>query len=212
MFIVLGRTEGLRSSVRIIGRYKSEDELRDIFLTDRLRKPVRRPPRHCSEIYVFKVVDEDDEDTWYLVSFDISRHDLGRKPSKEYTIVKESMLLRFCIHIDFSTYLCPVDSSDVPQQFTDRVEVYRVKPWNDRTLNRMRELMVDTLNFVVGKLAMGSNVRGGAAKRKAERIWRDMRFIDDPLVWRKIEKIAGERLREIMKTVLVIKALAEKRK
>jgi hypothetical protein len=46
-FIVLGFTQGL-SSRAIIGRYKSEDELRDVFLTDRLSKAARK-------LYVFEV-------------------------------------------------------------------------------------------------------------------------------------------------------------
>jgi len=57
LYIVVGRTRGLRSSKPILQRCKSEEELRDVFAVNRLTKAAR-------ELYVFRVVDEVDSDTW----------------------------------------------------------------------------------------------------------------------------------------------------
>lgn len=63
-FIVLGFTQEL-SSRAIIGRYKSEEELKDIFLADRLSKAARR-------LYVFEVCRPAEVHSYlWIASFDV---------------------------------------------------------------------------------------------------------------------------------------------
>jgi hypothetical protein len=113
-FIVLGFTEGL-SSRAIIGRYKSEEELRDIFLTDKLSKAARK-------LYVFEICRSGElHSCLWVVSFDVKlvrvrdpRRAGGKlytKPSHIYTELKEAMLTYLCGHVDASTYICAEDYS-----------------------------------------------------------------------------------------------------
>jgi len=151
-FIVVGYTSSLRSSKPII--YKCKDlsrELRDVFAVGFLTSAARR-------FYVFRVVDEVDEDTWYLISFDIKyvytkKTAQRTRPHKEYTKIKEEMFSRGCGHVDASTYVCPEDSSDVPKDVADtdpeavRVEVWPVKPHDERTREYMRQAVLEAVNY-----------------------------------------------------------------
>ena len=146
-FIVLGKTAELGSSKRIIYRYKSEDELRDIFITNKMTK------KALKELLIFKVVSVDDLDTWYLISFDI-KEVIGRKSgkrrraTKEYTIIKEHMFFNLCGGIDNSTYICPEPQDDYVKDFTSYVELYRVKPFDNKTLEAMKESLIRTIIWI----------------------------------------------------------------
>jgi hypothetical protein len=67
-YLVLGRTRG-RASVHIIGRYKGEGDLRDVFTTSSI------PRSRRLELYVFELVDNPrpEDLVWFIITFDISR-------------------------------------------------------------------------------------------------------------------------------------------
>jgi len=186
-FIVLGYTESVRTSKRIMGRYKSEEELRDVFKVSRLRKQARR-------LLVFKVVDVIDEDTWYLISFDIKevigrKTGLPRKATKEYTIIKEGMFWNLCGRIDNSTYICPKDFSGIPRKFTDLVEVWPVKPYDDKTLDAMRNAVSEALLWVKLQLIMQAKKLHGKGKEKAKELVRRTETLMKSPWKHKVEKL-----------------------
>jgi len=157
-FVVLGRTRGLRSSRRILGRYKGVWELRDVFSVDRLSKAARN-------LLVFEVVEEPDEDTRFLVSFDFK----GDQATKEYSEIKESMYWSLCGRLDNSTYICPYDASDIPLAYTPYVEVLPVKPYNDRVRIEMAAAVKKALEWAVTEaLKAGARLRGRGAARARE--------------------------------------------
>jgi hypothetical protein len=111
-FIAVGWTRGL-SSRRFIGRYKGLEELRDVLRLDRLTGSASR------RLYLFEECSPSENCLW-LLSFDIKlvrvRRSKGgskpyRRPSHEYTIVKEMMYSRLCGPVDMSTYICFDDES-----------------------------------------------------------------------------------------------------
>ena len=164
-FIVVGRTEPFRTSKNISGRYKSQEELRDVHVVDRVRGNV------ASRLLVYRAA-EGDPDALYLISFDIPKlvkrdGDL-RKPSREYSAIAERMLERLCARIDNSTYLCPEDASDVPRRYTGKVEVAKVVPFNDEA----RRETVAALETAVDALAeeMERIKLRGRAIEKARRL------------------------------------------
>jgi hypothetical protein len=175
-FVVLGFTQGL-SSRAIIGRYKSEEELRDVFLADRLSKAARR-------LYVFEVCrpDEVSKCLW-VVSFDVKlvkvrdpRRAGGKlytKPSHIYTDLKEAMLTYLCGHVDASTYICGENYSgeieNILLQATDRdkfrVETYSVKPWRDVDKEFVAESIKTAIEWLQAKsLALAAKVRDAKPK------------------------------------------------
>jgi hypothetical protein len=159
VFIVLGLTSTKRDSRAILGRnqYKSLEELRDIYAVNRLRRGVLKSER----IYVFRVVDSN-QDSWFLVSFDIKRA-LGkrsgkyRKPTREYSAVKEYMYSNLCGRVDMSTYICP-ESVDLDTQLralgvpNPRVEYYYVVPHDGKALEFLRDSITRTINYLYTKL------------------------------------------------------------
>jgi len=151
LYIVVSRTGESQTSKSVLRRYKSDEELRDIFKVD-------RPSRTAGELYVFRVVDEPDEDTWFLISFDIS-YVYGRKTQQkrratvEYSVIKKTMYARACGKIYSSTYICPEDASDVPRiiVYTDpeavRVESWPVKPLDDKTRLWMKSAVLGAIEY-----------------------------------------------------------------
>lgn len=164
-FIVVGRTEPFRTSKNISGRYKSQEELRDVHFVDRVRGKVAR------KLLVFRAA-EGDPDALYLISFDIPKvrkRDGGlRKPSREYSAIAEGMLERLCARIDNSTYLCPEDASDVPRRYTDKVEVVKVVPANDAARQAASAALEAAAELLAAK--MESVEPRGRAVEKARRL------------------------------------------
>jgi hypothetical protein len=154
-YLVLGRTRG-RASVHIIGRYKGEGDVRDVFVTPSI------PRSRVLELYVFEVVDPSSvspEDlVWHIITFDISRVKGGRRPGYEYSQVKDMLLLRLCASIDSSTYICPSDYTGLLRGYLDRVaesyrlESYVVRVFRDRERELLREAFMETLEHVLGVL------------------------------------------------------------
>jgi hypothetical protein len=172
-FVVLGRTRG-RRSVELIGRYKSVEDLRDVFKLD--VNGVGRAARR--DLYIFEVCVLEDPSCLWLVTFDLklvrvrdptrirsgSRvveidGKLYRKPSQEYSDVKEVMFENLCGSIDMSTYICFEDMSGDIENYmlgvTDReffkVESIYVKPYRDTEKKLVSEAISKTISWLEAK-------------------------------------------------------------
>ncbi len=155
-FIAVGWTGGF-SSRRFIGRYKSLEELRDVFKLDRLTSAVSR------RLYIFEEC-EVSEDCMWLISFDIKlvkvrrpgrSSRLYREPSHEYSIIKEMMYSSLCGWVDQSTYICFEDKSDMVREYLEavapgfyRLESYRVRPYDAKAW----KLVIDAFEETVDEL------------------------------------------------------------
>jgi hypothetical protein len=152
-YLILGRTRG-RASVHIIGRYKGDGDVRDVFLTESIPKSKRL------ELYVFELVDSPSPEdlVWHVITFDISKARGGRRPGYEYSQVKDMLLLRLCASIDSSTYVCPEDYTGLLREYLSRVsesyrlESYTVRTFRDKERELLREAFKETLEYVLGVL------------------------------------------------------------
>jgi hypothetical protein len=152
-YLVLGRTRG-RASVHIIGRYKGDGDVRDVFVTPGI------PRSRTLELYVFEIVDvaRPEDLVWHIITFDISKARGGRRAGYEYSQVKDMLLLRLCASIDSSTYVCPEDYSQLVKDYLDRVaesyrlESYVVRVFRDRERELLKVVFSETLEYVLGVL------------------------------------------------------------
>jgi hypothetical protein len=182
-YLVLGRTRG-RASVHIIGRYKGEGDLRDVFTTTNI------PRSRILELYVFEFVDaaRPEDVVWHIISFDISRARGGRRAGYEYSYIKEMLLLRLCASIDSSTYVCPEDYSKLLKDYLDqiaesyRLESYRVKTFRDREVELLREAFSETLEYVLGVLAQ---LRDKVVELRSRRVSKALKNVA-----KKVERVA----------------------
>jgi hypothetical protein len=156
-FIAVGWTRGF-SSKRFTGRYKSLGELRDVL---KLGKPTSATSRR---LYLFEECSPSERCLW-LLSFDIKlvrvRRAGGsskpyRKPSHEYTFIKDMLYSRLCGPVDMSTYICFEDESFRVRGYLEivasgfyKLESYHVRPYDDKT----RDLVRRALEEAVGELA-----------------------------------------------------------
>jgi hypothetical protein len=155
-YLVLGRTRG-RASIHLMGRYKGEGDVRDVFTTTGI------PRSRTLELYVFEIVDPSSvspEDlVWHIITFDISRARGGRRAGYEYSYIKDMLLLRLCASIDSSTYICPGDYSQLVKGYLDRVaesyrlESYVVRVFRDKERELLKDVFSETLEYVLGVLA-----------------------------------------------------------
>ena len=159
VFIAVGWTRGL-SSKRFIGRYKSLDELRDVLKLDRLTSATAR------RLYLFEECEASERCLW-LISFDIKlvrvrrpggSPKLYRKPSHEYTIVKEMLYSRLCGSVDMSTYICFDDESGRIRGYLDivapgfyKLESYHVRPYDGKTLDLVRRALEEAVEELAGR-------------------------------------------------------------
>jgi hypothetical protein len=169
-YLVLGRTRG-RASVHIIGRYKGEGDVRDVFTTTSI------PKSRTLELYVFELVDaaRPEDLVWHIITFDISTARGGRRAGYEYSYIKDMLLLRFCASIDSSTYVCPEDYTELLRGYLGRVaesyrlESYVVRVFRDKERELLREALTETLEYVLGVLERLKNkVVELRAKRAAQ--------------------------------------------
>jgi hypothetical protein len=182
-YLVLGRTRG-RASIHMIGRYKGEEELRDVFVTQSI------PKSRTLELYVFELVDaaRPEDLVWHVITFDISRARGGRRAGYEYSYIKEMLLLRLCASIDSSTYICPEDYSKLLKDYLDqvaesyRLESYRVKTFRDREVELLREAFSETLEYVLGVLAQ---LRDKVVELRSRRVSKALKNVA-----RKAERVA----------------------
>jgi hypothetical protein len=223
-FVVLGFTQGL-SSRAIIGRYKSEEELRDIFLAEKLRKTARK-------LYIFEICrpGEASRCLW-IVSFDVKlvkvrdpRRTGGKlytKPSHIYTELKEAMLTYLCGHVDASTYICGENYSgeieNMLLQETDRdkfrVEAYPVKPWRDVDKEFVAEAIKEAIMWLQAKsLAVAAKVRDAKPKgfRQVER--KASKFLENLTIASKYATRVVEKLKALGIDIDLAKVVEEARK
>jgi hypothetical protein len=185
-FIALGFTSG-RCSIELIDRYKTSEDLRDIFVLN--ERQVARAVRR--RLYVFEVCEEPRADCLYLVSFDIrlvkpvnpekaSRE--YRKPSHEYRHVREMLYYMLCLGgkdvLDNSTYLCFDDVSSMvsgylrsrtdPDKF--RVETYLVRPYRDTEKQLIVNGLSHTLDWLEAQAMALRSPRSRKARERAELI------------------------------------------
>jgi hypothetical protein len=158
-FIAVGWTRGL-SSRRFTGRYKSLEELRDVLRLDRLTSASAR------RLYLFEECPPSESCLW-LLSFDIKlvkvKRSKGsskpyRKPSHEYTVVKEMLHSRLCGSIDMSTYICFDDESFRVRGYLDivapdfyKLEVYYVRPYDGKTWDLVRRALEEAVEELAGR-------------------------------------------------------------
>jgi hypothetical protein len=158
-FIAVGWTRGL-SSKRFIGRYKSLEELRDVLKLDKLTSAASR------RLYVFEECEASESCLW-LLSFDIKlvrvRRPGGgskpyRKPSHEYTVLKEMLYSRLCGSVDTSTYICFEDESFRVRGYLDlvapeyyKLEVYHVRPYDGKARDLVRRALEEAVEELAGR-------------------------------------------------------------
>ena len=204
-FIALGFTSG-RCSIELIDRYKTSEDLRDIFLLN--ERQIGRAFRR--KLYIFEVCREGEPSCLFLISFDIrlvkpvnpeKASKEYRKPSHEYRHIKEMLYYSLCIGgkevLDNSTYLCFEDTSIMISSYlserTDpdkfRVETYLVRPFSDVE----KQLIVEGLNRTVEWLEAQSMAIVSALKnprsRKAEEKAGSILAISPALVAKVAEKL-----------------------
>ena len=172
-YLVLGRTRG-RASIHMIGRYKGEGDVRDVFTTTNI------PRSRILELYVFELVDaaRPEDVVWHIITFDISRARGGRKAGYEYSYVKDMLLLRLCASIDSSTYVCPEDYSKLLKDYLDqiaesyRLESYQVRVFRDRERELLAEAFTETLEYIFGVL---EQLKAKILELKAKRVTKALR-------------------------------------
>jgi hypothetical protein len=158
-FIAVGWTRGL-SSRRFTGRYKSLEELRDVLRLDRLTSASAR------RLYLFEECPPSESCLW-LLSFDIKlvkvKRSKGsskpyRKPSHEYTVVKEMLYSRLCGSIDMSTYICFDDESGRIRGYLDlvapglyKLESHPVRPYDDKARDLVRRALEEAVEELAGR-------------------------------------------------------------
>jgi hypothetical protein len=139
LYIIIGRTHRFRDSRVVIGKFKDlSRELQDVFVAEKIRRGVKRE----SEVYVFKVV-ENDPLAWFFISFDVKA---PKKPGYEYVVIMREMFFNLCARADRSTYICP-ESVDVKQILAKagveaNVETYYVVPNDERAASHLREAVL----------------------------------------------------------------------
>jgi len=174
-YLVLGRTRG-RASVHLIGRYKGEGDLRDVFTTSSI------PRSRRLELYVFEVVESPrpEDLVWHIITFDISRARGGRRAGYEYSYIKDMLMLRLCASVDSSTYICPEDYSELLRGYLERVaesyrlESYTVKTFRDREREMLREAFMETLEYVLGVL---EQLKGKILELRARRVTKALKNV-----------------------------------
>jgi len=158
-FIAVGWTRGL-SSRRFTGRYKGLDELRDVLRLDRLTSATSR------RLYLFEECSPSESCLW-LLSFDIKLVKVKRsgrsskpyrKPSHEYTVLKEMLYSRLCGPIDMSTYICFDDKSFKVRGYLDlvapdfyKLEFYHVRPYDDKARDLVRRALEEAVGELIGR-------------------------------------------------------------
>jgi hypothetical protein len=233
-YIALGFTAG-RCSIELIDRYKGFEELRNIFVLSQefLGRAVRR------KLYIFEVCEEPRPECLYLISFDIKlvkpinplRAGRGfRKPSHEYTEIKEMMYYSLCLGgkdpqkvvLDNSTYICFEDMSTELENYlyqrTDpdkfKVESYAVKPFRDVE----KELIINGLNHTLTWLeakaiALASDLRN-PRKRCEKRAEEFLNTVPATLINRVVEKLRAlgveqEQIEQILSRLKAARKIVE---
>jgi len=174
-YLVLGRTRG-RASIHLIGRYKGEGDLRDVFTTSSI------PRSRRLGLYVFEIADaaKPEDLVWHIITFDISVARGGRRAGYEYSYIKDMLLLRLCASIDSSTYVCPEDYTELLRGYLGRVsesyrlETFRVKVFRDKERELLKEAFTETIEYILGALA---RLRDKVVELKARRVNKALKHV-----------------------------------
>ena len=221
-YVVLGDTSNLGSSVVLIRRYKTVEDLRDIFTGD--DSVARRALKHREKgIFVFEECRRD-EDCLFLISFDIKsvRTRRGtksgsttRKPSHEYSEIMDMLYTNLCGSVDLSTYICADDvSGDVDRYLGEVSTSYHivrlyVRPWRDEDRELVMEAVQETLGRVLARaLAMASRVSNsrqgyGQLRKKATE------FLEALSVAREVARKLEEKLRKMGIEVSAVQVVSD---
>jgi hypothetical protein len=81
-----------------------------------------------------------------------------RKPSHEYTFIKEMLYSRLCGSIDMSSYTCFEDESFRVRGYLDivapgfyKLESYHARSYDDKTWDLVRRALEETVEELVGR-------------------------------------------------------------
>jgi len=208
-YVVLGFTQGMCSKP-LIGRYKSAEDLRDVFRVDP-RVAARASRRDL--LYVFEECGPGDPGCLYLVTFDIAlvrvrdpykSRRLVRRPSHEYSEVREMLYARLCGSVDLSTYVCIDDYSGEVDRYLSgvcgsyRVAYYRVKPWRDEDRELVREALQETLEWLTARaLALASRVSSVAPQGYGQVRKRALGFLEEVATTKELARRVEAKLREL---------------
>jgi hypothetical protein len=136
------------------------EELRDVLRLDRLTSATSR------RLYLFEECGASENCLW-LLSFDIKlvrvrrsgrSSRIYRKPSHEYTVMKEMLYSRLCGSVDLSTYVCFEDESFRVRGYLDivapgyyKLEVYHVRPYDGKTWDLVRRALEEAVEELAGR-------------------------------------------------------------
>jgi hypothetical protein len=136
------------------------EELRDVLRLDRLTSATSR------RLYLFEECSPSESCLW-LLSFDIKLVKVKRsgrsskpyrKPSHEYTVLKEMLYSRLCGPIDMSTYICFDDESFKVRGYLDlvapdfyKLEFYHVRPYDDKARDLVRRALEEAVGELIGR-------------------------------------------------------------
>jgi len=208
-YVVLGLTEGMCSK-SLIGRYKSVEDLRDVFnVNPRVASKVGRKPL----IYVFEECRPGESGCVYLISFDIVLVRVSnpakasrpvRRPSHEYSEIKEMLLSKLCGSVDLSTYVCFDDySADVSGYLSSKAAKFRlgrytVRPWRDEERELIKEAIQETLEWLTARaLALSSKVANVAPQGYGQVRKKALSFLEEMVVTKELAKRVEAKLREL---------------
>jgi len=222
-YVVLGFTAG-RSSIEIIGRFKEPGELRDVLEGD--ARAARRASRR-ELLYVFEVCTPAERSRCiYLVTFDIRsvevrdpRRALGRlyrKPSHEYSEIREVLFTKLCGSVDLSTYVCIDNYADEVDRYlrgvraSYRVAFYCVRPWRDVDRELVREAIQGTLKWIAARaLALSSKVASVAPQGYGQIRKKALSFLEEMATTKELARRVEAKLREIGIELQVLQAVVD---
>ena len=223
-YVVLGFTAG-RSSIEIVGRYKTEGELRDVF-EGGPRLALRASRREL--LYVFEVCPPAERSKClYLVTFDIRSVEVRdprrarspsrvRVPSHEYSEIREVLFKKLCGSVDLSTYVCfdnyapEVDRYLRGVRASYRVAYYRVKPWRDEDRELVREAIQDTLEWIAARaLELASKVANVAPQGYGQVRKRALSFLEGVATTKELARRAEAKLRELGVELQVLQSVVD---
>jgi hypothetical protein len=169
----------------MIGRYKGEGDVRDVFTTTSI------PRSRVLELYVFELVDNPNPEdvVWFILTFDIFRARGGRRPGYEYSYIRDMLMLRLCASVDSSTYICPEDYSGLLRGYLERVaesyrlESYRVRTFRDRERELLKQAFSETLEYVFGVL---EQLKAKMLELRARRVTKALKNVA-----KRVERVAG---------------------
>jgi len=221
-YVVLGFTAG-RSSAELIGRFKTEGELRDVF-EGGPRLALRASRRG---LYIFRECGPGEGDCLYIITFDIRSVEVRdprrarspsrvRVPSHEYSEIREALLSKICGSVDLSTYVCFDNYANEVDRYlrgvraSYRVAYYRVRPWRDEDRDLVREAIQDTLGWIAARaLELASKVANVAPQGYGQVRKKAVLFLEELGAVKELAKRVEAKLRELGVELQVLQAVVD---